>query len=247
MRSLALKTKKKSTDEESLTCGSEDEEYAMTLSRNKNQSAFVGGSWNDNDQEEQEKTKHETCLMAQESNERKIGSRILFIEASTDDLFLFARGHPNSIRVIIDALEEFKNVSGLVPSIPQRNAFFCNVLNTLKASILSSMPFAKAYEGFLMVPKGDEESAFTSMSSVPPRLVDVLAFLIPSKGPSVSNVISQIVLAAMTYCLWNEWNSILFKKEVDCRSDCLTYYFFGADEACYFQVQEDDYRVSFAA
>ncbi|GJZ13131.1 retrotransposon protein, putative, ty1-copia subclass [Tanacetum coccineum] len=44
-------------------------------------------------------------------------------------------------------------------------------------------------------------------------LVDVLAFLIPSKGSSVSNVISQIVLAAMTYCLWNEWNSRLFKKK----------------------------------
>ncbi|GJS24786.1 reverse transcriptase domain, reverse transcriptase zinc-binding domain protein [Tanacetum coccineum] len=55
--------------------------------------------------------------------------------------------------------------------------------------------------------------AFIGMSSVPPRLVDVLAFLIPSKGSSVSNVISQIVLAAMTYCLWNERNSRLFKKK----------------------------------
>ncbi|GKE12368.1 hypothetical protein Tco_1415919, partial [Tanacetum coccineum] len=55
--------------------------------------------------------------------------------------------------------------------------------------------------------------AFTGMSSLPPRLVDVLAFLIPSKGFSVSNVISQIVLAAMTYCLWNERNSRLFKKK----------------------------------
>ncbi|GJR25720.1 zinc knuckle CX2CX4HX4C containing protein [Tanacetum coccineum] len=60
-----------------------------------------------------------------------------------DDLFLFARGHPNFIRVIIDALEEFKNVSGLVPSIPKSTAFFCNVLNALKASILSSMSFSK--------------------------------------------------------------------------------------------------------
>nr|GEZ49568.1 reverse transcriptase domain, reverse transcriptase zinc-binding domain protein [Tanacetum cinerariifolium] len=51
------------------------------------------------------------------------------------------------------------------------------------------------------------------MSSVPPRLMDVLEFLIPSKGSSVSNVISQIVLAATTYCLWNERNSRLFKKE----------------------------------
>ncbi|GKC03054.1 putative RNA-directed DNA polymerase, eukaryota, reverse transcriptase zinc-binding domain protein [Tanacetum coccineum] len=60
-----------------------------------------------------------------------------------DDLFLFAKGHPNSVRVIIDAFEEFKNVSGLVPSIPKSTAFFCNVPNTLKANILSSMPFAE--------------------------------------------------------------------------------------------------------
>ncbi|GKA71267.1 protein LAZ1, partial [Tanacetum coccineum] len=59
-----------------------------------------------------------------------------------DDLFLFARGHPNSVRVIMDALEEFKNVSGLVPSIPKSIAFFCNVPNALKV-ILSSMPFAE--------------------------------------------------------------------------------------------------------
>ncbi|GKE17232.1 hypothetical protein Tco_1424809 [Tanacetum coccineum] len=51
------------------------------------------------------------------------------------------------------------------------------------------------------------------MSSVPPHLMDVLAFLIPYKGSSISNVISQIVLAAMTYCLWNEHNSRLFKKK----------------------------------
>ncbi|GKB40118.1 hypothetical protein Tco_0885060 [Tanacetum coccineum] len=55
--------------------------------------------------------------------------------------------------------------------------------------------------------------AFTGMSSVPPRLVDVLAILISTKGSSVSNVISRIVLAAMTYCLWYERNSRLFKKK----------------------------------
>ncbi|GJX90852.1 hypothetical protein Tco_0344178 [Tanacetum coccineum] len=40
-------------------------------------------------------------------------------------------------------LEEFKNVSGLVPSIPKSTTFFCNVPNALKATILNSMPFAK--------------------------------------------------------------------------------------------------------
>ncbi|GJW55342.1 hypothetical protein Tco_0099427 [Tanacetum coccineum] len=339
-----------------------------------------------------------------------------------DDLFFFARDHPNYVRVIIDALEEFKSVLGLVPSIPKSTAFFCNVLNALKASILGFMRFAEGtlpvkhlgvplissrllyhdckvlveklesrlmrgflwcqgemkkgkakvaweavclphHEGGLGIRRLDDFNvalmathvwcilinkqslwvqwihsfklkgrsfwdvpclgdvswgwqkflqirtrmrpfiwhkinngrstsmwfdrwayscplrdmltvrnilrsgfslsdtvsdlisngswrwphdwpsrfpnvvnitildinndlddvivwrddqgvrAFTGMSFVPPRLVDVLAFLIPSKGSLVSNVISQIVLAAMTYCLWNEWNSRLFKKK----------------------------------
>ncbi|GJR90614.1 zf-CCHC domain-containing protein [Tanacetum coccineum] len=37
--------------------------------RNKNQRPFVGGSWSDSGEEEEEKTKYETCLMAQASNE----------------------------------------------------------------------------------------------------------------------------------------------------------------------------------
>ncbi|GKD03698.1 putative reverse transcriptase domain, reverse transcriptase zinc-binding domain protein [Tanacetum coccineum] len=40
-----------------------------------------------------------------------------------DDLFLFATGHHNFFRVIMHALEEFKNVSSLVPSIPKSTAF----------------------------------------------------------------------------------------------------------------------------
>ncbi|GKE10094.1 hypothetical protein Tco_1413645 [Tanacetum coccineum] len=82
-RSLALKAKKKSSNEESLTSRSEDEEYAMAVmdfnkcanpnhligecskpSRNKNQKAFVGGYGSDSGEEEEEKTKDGTffCL-----------------------------------------------------------------------------------------------------------------------------------------------------------------------------------------
>nr|GEX90888.1 hypothetical protein [Tanacetum cinerariifolium] len=60
-----------------------------------------------------------------------------------DDLFLFTRGHPNSVQVIMDVLKELKNVSRLVSSIPKSTAFFCNVPNALKANILSFMPFAE--------------------------------------------------------------------------------------------------------
>ncbi|GJU98999.1 sodium/hydrogen exchanger 6 [Tanacetum coccineum] len=65
-----------------------------------------------------------------------------------NDLFLFTRGNPNYVQVIISALEEFKNVSGLVSSIPKSTAFFCNVPAAFKESILSSTPFA---EGTLLV------------------------------------------------------------------------------------------------
>ncbi|GJU83865.1 alpha/beta hydrolases superfamily protein [Tanacetum coccineum] len=123
-RSLSLKAKKESCDEDSSTSDNEDEEYAIAvrdfkeffkrrgrfvrqpqdekkssqrnkddkndkserecfkcgdpnhligecpkLSRNNNQRAFVGGSWIDSDEEGEEKTEGEKCLMAKASNE----------------------------------------------------------------------------------------------------------------------------------------------------------------------------------
>ncbi|GJU23248.1 hypothetical protein Tco_1156590 [Tanacetum coccineum] len=67
----------------------------------------------------------------------------LMLQRRVHDLFLFARVYPNLVSVIMDALEEFKQVSGLVPSIPKGTAFFCNVPNAIKATILNSMPFAE--------------------------------------------------------------------------------------------------------
>ncbi|GJY14715.1 retrovirus-related pol polyprotein from transposon TNT 1-94 [Tanacetum coccineum] len=43
------------------------------LSRDKNQRAFVGGSWSDNDEEDDEKIQDETCLVAQAPNEICLG------------------------------------------------------------------------------------------------------------------------------------------------------------------------------
>ncbi|GJY04136.1 hypothetical protein Tco_0370076, partial [Tanacetum coccineum] len=60
-----------------------------------------------------------------------------------DDLFLFARGDVESAKFIMDALDEFKSISGLVPSIPKSKAYFCNVLNHVKLSILNVMPFVE--------------------------------------------------------------------------------------------------------
>ncbi|GJV24423.1 hypothetical protein Tco_1377118 [Tanacetum coccineum] len=60
-RSIALKARKESSDDDSSTSDSEDEEYAMAV--------FVGGSWSDSNEYEEEKTKDEKCLMVKASNE----------------------------------------------------------------------------------------------------------------------------------------------------------------------------------
>nr|GEW16605.1 retrovirus-related Pol polyprotein from transposon TNT 1-94 [Tanacetum cinerariifolium] len=127
-KSLALKAKKESSNEEYSTSGSEDEEYAMAVRdfkkffkrrvrfvrksrkdkktfqrsrddknsksdrkcfrcgdpnhligeclkppKDKNQRAFVGGSWSDSGEEDDEKVKNETCIVAQASSEMCLG------------------------------------------------------------------------------------------------------------------------------------------------------------------------------
>ncbi|GJR35940.1 hypothetical protein Tco_1211624, partial [Tanacetum coccineum] len=128
-KSIPLKAKKESSDEESSTSESEDKEYAMTVRdfkklfkrrgrfvrqprndkktfqrsrddknskskrkcfrcgypnhligefpkppKDKNQRAFIGGSWSDSSEEDDEKAKDETCLVAQTSNEENTSS-----------------------------------------------------------------------------------------------------------------------------------------------------------------------------
>ncbi|GJR14408.1 hypothetical protein Tco_0797060 [Tanacetum coccineum] len=88
-RSLALKAKKESSDEKCSTFGSEDEEYAMAPPRDKNQRAFVGGSWSDSGEEDDEKIKDKTCLVAQAPNEVCFNSSYFSDEnSSIDDLAL---------------------------------------------------------------------------------------------------------------------------------------------------------------
>ncbi|GJR77476.1 copia protein [Tanacetum coccineum] len=143
-KSLALKAKKESSDEECSTSGSEDEEYAMAVRdfkkffkrrgrfvrhprndkktfqrsrddkngkserkcfrcgdpnhligecpkppRDKNQRAFVGGSWSDSGEEDDENIQDETCLVAQAPNEVCSESSYFSDEnSSIDDLAL---------------------------------------------------------------------------------------------------------------------------------------------------------------
>ncbi|GJW63844.1 retrovirus-related pol polyprotein from transposon TNT 1-94 [Tanacetum coccineum] len=90
-----LKAKKESSDEECSTSGSEDEEYAMANGKSdrkffrcgdpnhligecpkplkdKNQRAFVGGSWRNSGEEDDEKVKNEMCLVAHALSECRV-------------------------------------------------------------------------------------------------------------------------------------------------------------------------------
>ncbi|GJR75533.1 zf-CCHC domain-containing protein [Tanacetum coccineum] len=139
VKSIALKAKKESSDDETSTSESDDEEYAMAVrnfkkffrrkgkfvrqpreekksfrqrdekkgksdrkcfrcgdpnhligdcpkpSRNKDQKAFIGGSWSDSENDAEDKTNDETCLMAQSSNEVTLNSSCYSDNASSLD------------------------------------------------------------------------------------------------------------------------------------------------------------------
>ncbi|GJT32817.1 retrovirus-related pol polyprotein from transposon TNT 1-94 [Tanacetum coccineum] len=88
-----LKAKKESSDEDLSTSGSEDEEYAMAVRdfkkffkrRDKNQRAFVEGSWSNSGKEDNEKVNNETCLVAQASSESTEGKGNRYTLVIVDD------------------------------------------------------------------------------------------------------------------------------------------------------------------
>ncbi|GJX25815.1 hypothetical protein Tco_0232111 [Tanacetum coccineum] len=90
--SWRLETSRSSSREEKLLkCGDPNhliEEYSKPP-KDKNQRTFVGGSWSDSGKKDDEKTKDETCLIAQASNEECSDSSYFSDEnSSIDDLTL---------------------------------------------------------------------------------------------------------------------------------------------------------------
>ncbi|GJT51202.1 zf-CCHC domain-containing protein [Tanacetum coccineum] len=139
VKSITLKAKKESSDDETLTSESDDKEYAMAVRnfkkffrrkgkfvrqpreemksfrqrdekkgksdrkcfrcgdpnhvigncpkppRNKDQKAFIGGSWSDGENDAEDKTNDETCLIAQSSNEVTLNSSYYSDNASSLD------------------------------------------------------------------------------------------------------------------------------------------------------------------
>ncbi|GJS90758.1 hypothetical protein Tco_0773394 [Tanacetum coccineum] len=121
IKSLAFKAKKESSDEECSTFGSEDGEYAMVVRdfkkffkrrgrcgdpnhiigecpkppKDKNQRAFVKGSWSDSGEEDDEKANDETCLVAQASSKVCSKSSYFSDENSSIDDFMLDSEYDN--------------------------------------------------------------------------------------------------------------------------------------------------------
>nr|GEW18159.1 hypothetical protein [Tanacetum cinerariifolium] len=158
-KSLALKAKKESSDEECLTARSEDEEYAMAVrdfkkffkrrsrfmrqprndkktfqrSRDdKNQRAFVGGSWSDSGEEDDEKVKEETCLVAQASNEMRIEKYFLMTDYSLWEVILNGDS-PAPTRVVDGVLQP------VAPTTTEQRFARKNELNA-RGTLLMALP-----------------------------------------------------------------------------------------------------------
>ncbi|GJX59637.1 zf-CCHC domain-containing protein [Tanacetum coccineum] len=164
-KSIALKAKKESSDEECSTSGSEDEEYAMAVRdfkkffkrrgrfvrqprndkkafqrsrddkngkgdrkcfrcgdpnhligecpkppKDKNQRAFVGGSWSDSGEEDDEKVKDETCLVAHASSEVCSESSYFSDENSSIDDLALDNEYDKELKDKLSTLEKNKGV-----------------------------------------------------------------------------------------------------------------------------------------
>ncbi|GKA13639.1 zf-CCHC domain-containing protein [Tanacetum coccineum] len=79
--------KKGKNDRKCFRCGDPNHLIAdcPKPSRNKDQKAFIGGSWSDSENDAEDKTNDETCLMAQSSNEVNLNSSYYSDNASSLD------------------------------------------------------------------------------------------------------------------------------------------------------------------
>ncbi|GKA53468.1 zf-CCHC domain-containing protein, partial [Tanacetum coccineum] len=164
-KSLALKAKKESSDEECSTSGTEDEENTMVVRdlkkffkrrgkfvrqprnnkkrfqrsrdnkngksdrkcfrcgdpnhligecpkppKDKNQRAFVGGSWSDSGEEDDEKTKYEMCLVAQASNEVCSDTSYFSDEKSSIDDFTLDNEYDKLCRMSLKIITKNKQL-----------------------------------------------------------------------------------------------------------------------------------------
>ncbi|GKC48880.1 zf-CCHC domain-containing protein, partial [Tanacetum coccineum] len=161
-KSLVLKAKKESSDEESSTPISEDEEYAMVVRdfkkffkrrgrkclrcgnlnhlieecpkppKDKNQRAFVGGYWSDNGEEDDEKTKDEACLMTHASSEVHSESSYFSDENSSIDDIILDSEYNRLCKTSLKIITKNKHLKAIRNSIENEISELKEKLSKLK-------------------------------------------------------------------------------------------------------------------
>ncbi|GJY42269.1 zf-CCHC domain-containing protein [Tanacetum coccineum] len=176
-KSLALKAKKESSDEEYSTSGSEDEEYAMaTFQKNrddkngksdrkcfrcgypnyligecpkppkdKNQRAFVGGSWSDSGEEDHEMVKNETCLVAQASSEVCSESSYFSDENSSIDDLILDNEYDKLCKISLKIITKNKRLKATRNSLEKEISILKEKVSTLEKNKEADLEFVKCH------------------------------------------------------------------------------------------------------
>ncbi|GJT54660.1 zf-CCHC domain-containing protein [Tanacetum coccineum] len=186
-KSLALKAKKESSDDECLTFGSEDKEYAMAVRnfkkffkrrgrfvrqprndkktfqrsrddkngkgdrkcfrcgdpdhligecpkppKDKNQRAFIGGSWSDSGEEDDDKVKDETCLVAQASSEVCSESSYFSDENSSKDDLVLDNEYDKVYKISLKIITKNKILKATRNSLEKELGIIKEKVSTLK-------------------------------------------------------------------------------------------------------------------
>nr|GEY10044.1 zf-CCHC domain-containing protein/DUF4219 domain-containing protein/UBN2 domain-containing protein [Tanacetum cinerariifolium] len=162
-RSLVLKVKKEVSDEDSSSSDSEDEECGdqnhliegcSKPPKNNNKRAFIGRGWSDDGEDEVEKTKDETCLVAQAPDEICLGINLELDEWIKDSgcskhmtgnrkLFSSYKAY-NGGNVIFGSNLRGKIIGKVRPQVIQR--FFPRIFANSKAYIILNKQTMKVKE-----------------------------------------------------------------------------------------------------
>ncbi|GJS54222.1 hypothetical protein Tco_0627584 [Tanacetum coccineum] len=166
-KSLALKAKKESSDEECSTSGSKDEEYAMAVRdfkkffkrrdpnhlirecpkppRDKNQKAFVGGSWSDSGEEDDEKVKDETCLVAHASSKVCSESSYFSDENSSIDGIALDNEYDKLCKMSLKIITKNKKLKATRISLENKLRELKDKLSTLEKNTGVDLDYAKCH------------------------------------------------------------------------------------------------------
>ncbi|GJS55208.1 hypothetical protein Tco_0628570 [Tanacetum coccineum] len=164
---LALSAKKESSDEECSTSGSKDEEYAMAVRdfkkffkrrdpnhlirecpkppRDKNQKAFVGGSWSDSGEEDDEKVKDETCLVAHASSKVCSESSYFSDENSSIDGIALDNEYDKLCKMSLKIITKNKKLKATRISLENKLRELKDKLSTLEKNTGVDLDYAKCH------------------------------------------------------------------------------------------------------